>query len=119
MCLCYRCTTCLYYRCITCRVLRLLSSVWIQALNDNSLINISAALANNTGASALIICIKLHLIEKVSNFIKSNLTCTYKLDLIQSDSTNLHIIIKFHDFLNPSQWQFLCLEIILKRMFIC
>ena len=41
---------------ITWRVRRLLSSVWIQARRVNSVIKIWAALANNTGASALIIC---------------------------------------------------------------
>lgn len=42
----------------TCRVLRLLSSVWIQARRVNSVMKIWAALANSTGASALIICQK-------------------------------------------------------------
>ena len=39
----------------TCSVRRLLSSVWIQARMVSSVMNISAALANSTGASADII----------------------------------------------------------------
>lgn len=40
---------------LTCSVRRLLSSVWIQALRVSSVMKICAALANSTGASALII----------------------------------------------------------------
>lgn len=50
----------------TCSVRRLLSSVWIHALRVSSVMKIWAALANRTGASALIICtveIVLHLVK--------------------------------------------------------
>lgn len=49
--------------CLTCSVRLLLSSVWIHALRVSSVMKIWAALANRTGASALIICtnkIELH-----------------------------------------------------------
>lgn len=44
------------WACLTCSVRLLLSSVWIHALRVSSVMKIWAALANRTGASALIIC---------------------------------------------------------------
>ena len=64
----------------TCRVLRLLSSVCIQALRDSSDTNISAALANSTGASALIIWNKHSLFEQQLHMLFSYyLHCTKKV----------------------------------------
>lgn len=65
----------------TCNVRLLLSSVWIHALRVSSVMKIWAALANRTGASALIICTKemfgLHLLISTQSHISFNMaSCT-------------------------------------------
>lgn len=61
--------------CQTCSVRLLLSSVWIQARSVSSVMKIWAALANRTGASALIICIEemeLHLVKYTHRLLNFN-----------------------------------------------
>ena len=74
-----------------------LTSVWIQALMVSSWMNISAALAKSTGASAEIIWVDVH--EKRAPYQLQHLT------------TYFHILIQLHNLLYPGQRQFLVLEI--------
>lgn len=88
---------------LTCSVRLLLSSVWIHALRVSSVMKIWAALANRTGASALIICteeMELHSVKYTHRL--SNIIHTSAITWITKDLSNkwLHRIHRCYKIIN-------------------